>query len=194
LDLDIGGTQGIILEKVTTFPRGAGIDHSFSSTSSLFTLGTFVANGGELMISSDDNITIWDIQYVITRVSANDLDLADAPSDGNDYVRNNSAWVQSTGGGTTLTQAESVVAFNGGSDLSGNTYYFADVTLVGLVLGDQPEVGVNAALTSALILADIRLSKPLYEITGANTVRVYINVSSFLTGNANYKAIAKIIK
>ena len=43
-----------------------------------------------------------------------------------------------------------------------------------------------------MILAGIRLSKPLYEITGANTVRVYINVSSFLTGSANYKAIANI--
>lgn len=92
--LNIGGAQGIILERVATFPRGAGIEHSFTSTNVLYSLNTFVTNGGELEIFADDNADIWDVSYVITRISANDLDLPDAPSDGNTYARNNGTWQQ----------------------------------------------------------------------------------------------------
>ncbi len=118
-----------------------------------------------------------------------------------DYDTTNAflAWklISDTGGGAglTLTKGESALAFNNGNALSGNTYYFADVTLSGLVSGDYPDVGINETFANALFTAGIRLeSAPFSVVTGANTVRVYIQVSSFVSGNANYKAIAKIIK
>lgn len=66
--LDIGGSQGIILDKVVTFPRGSNTTHSFSITTDYYTLNTFVANGGKLRIyAADGDLEVWDINYVIFR-------------------------------------------------------------------------------------------------------------------------------
>lgn len=71
LDLDIGGAQGVILRRNITFPKGANTEIPYSSTNLIFTLDTFVANGGQLQIASDTGDTsIWDIQYVIARGGA----------------------------------------------------------------------------------------------------------------------------
>lgn len=70
LQLDIGGTQGIILERGLNFPRGTGSSNvrSFSSSSLIYTLGQFVSNGGELFINNIRGTTsIYDISYVISR-------------------------------------------------------------------------------------------------------------------------------
>lgn len=68
-ELDIGGALGVILSKVLFFPKGTA-DHTFSTSIFIFTLGTFVANGGELYITPDVNTDMWDISYVIGRISS----------------------------------------------------------------------------------------------------------------------------
>lgn len=71
LELDIGSPQTEILRSGFTFPRGAGLLNAIDvSTSSLvYTLDTFVANGGSLKLSSAvGNTSIFDIGLVISRI------------------------------------------------------------------------------------------------------------------------------
>ena len=192
--LDIGGTQGIILESVATFPKGSGIETPFSSTTSVFIGATFIANGGDIQINPVDDIEIYDISFFISRLSANDLNLPDAPSDGTNYVRKDGAWSQLLASGLIKESGISATAFNGGLDLSGNTYYSANVSLPSVIIGDTPRVSVSQQLMDAARSAGVRLSDVLYTIPSNGTVTVYVNVSSFLAGNANFKAYAEIIK
>lgn len=69
LDLDIGGTQGIILQRSTRLSKGAGTENFISTTNSIFTLGTFVANGGELYLTCDGACDIYGISLFIQRVT-----------------------------------------------------------------------------------------------------------------------------
>lgn len=92
VSLDIGGTQGVILERTISFPRGNNIDHAFSTTSILFALNTFVTNGGTLSIYCEDEIDIWGVSYVIVRTASGNIDIPDAPNDGSSYARNSGAW------------------------------------------------------------------------------------------------------
>lgn len=71
LQLDIGGGQGVIYQDTIDFPRGTGSGNAreISKTISLFSLDTFIANGGELKILSITGTTsIYDISFVISRV------------------------------------------------------------------------------------------------------------------------------
>ena len=64
--VDIGGSVGVILSRLLQFPRGANTPRKFSTSSALYSLDTFVANGAELRIESITGITeIWDISYTI---------------------------------------------------------------------------------------------------------------------------------
>lgn len=68
--VDIGGTIGSILDLPINFPRGTGSINArpYTSTNLLYTLDTFVQNGGELLIESIRGTTsIYDIVYVIER-------------------------------------------------------------------------------------------------------------------------------
>ena len=104
ISIDIGnGSEVVVLEKILTFPKGISIEHSFSSSNLIYALGTFIANGGTIKIYADDNTDVWDINYVISRVSVGDLDLPDAPSDGQSYVRKDGSWELSPAGGSEST-------------------------------------------------------------------------------------------
>lgn len=66
--IDIGGAQGIIFKETLLFSKGAGVEHAFSIDANGFTGTTFLANGGTIKISPIvGNITIYDIEYQITR-------------------------------------------------------------------------------------------------------------------------------
>ena len=69
IDLDIGGGQGIILQRDITYPKGTN-DEVFSSTSLIFTLATFITNGGDLNITPNGDIDIWAVSYTISRISS----------------------------------------------------------------------------------------------------------------------------
>lgn len=92
----------------------------------------------------------------------------------------------------TLLQGVSA-ALNGGGDLSGNTKYTQDITVTGAVVGDKVDVGLSDLLSNDLTTANIR---PTYYawVVSANTVRVAISISSFLSGNAGYTMWCRIVK
>lgn len=71
LELDIGAPQNEILRRGFTFPKGTGLANSIElSTSSLiYTLDTFLTNGGSIEIRSDTGTTsIYDVTFLISRV------------------------------------------------------------------------------------------------------------------------------
>lgn len=67
LELDIGGGQGVIWDKTIRLSEGAGVATRISETMMLYTLGTFVANGGKLYLTSDLPVDIFSVNMVIQR-------------------------------------------------------------------------------------------------------------------------------
>lgn len=71
VDLDIsaaGDGSNVILERSSRFLRGTNTEQKFSFTSSLFSLNTFVANGGLLTFESiTGNSSIYEINYLIKK-------------------------------------------------------------------------------------------------------------------------------
>ena len=68
IDLDIGGTQGIISQESVVFTRSSGIEQRFDIDLTVFSGSTFVANGGTFSITPQNgNIEIYDISFVIVR-------------------------------------------------------------------------------------------------------------------------------
>lgn len=71
LQIDIGGAQGIIIDRGFTFPKGTGSGNAqdYSMTSLVYSLSTFVANGGTVQIESvTGDTSVYDINFVISRV------------------------------------------------------------------------------------------------------------------------------
>ena len=69
IDLDIGGTQGIIFERLIRLARGAGNDTTISVTNSIFSLNTFIANGGTLNITCDGDVSLFNISLFIQKIT-----------------------------------------------------------------------------------------------------------------------------
>jgi hypothetical protein len=68
IDLDIGGTQGIISQESIVFTRGAGTEQRFDIDLTVFSGATFVANGGTLSVTpKNGDMDIYDISFVIVR-------------------------------------------------------------------------------------------------------------------------------
>lgn len=68
IGIDIGGSFGQIFKKNFRFPRGTGVIHDFYLTSQGYSLGTFLANGGIIKLTSDTGTTeIHDITIQIHR-------------------------------------------------------------------------------------------------------------------------------
>lgn len=66
--LDIGGSQGVIVDRTLTFPKGANTDHTFSVGFPVFVGSTFLANGGKIRIwSANGNTKIWDQAILIKK-------------------------------------------------------------------------------------------------------------------------------
>jgi len=69
IDLDIGGTQGIISQESIVFTRGSGTEQRFDVDLTVFSGATFVANGGTLSVTpKNGNMDIYDISFVIVRI------------------------------------------------------------------------------------------------------------------------------
>lgn len=67
LELDIGGSQGVIWSKTIRLARGAGVDTRVTEQIDVYTLQTFIDNGGELYVTVDGESNIYDISYKIER-------------------------------------------------------------------------------------------------------------------------------
>lgn len=65
--IDIGGTIGRIFPSTKSFPRGLGFERYFHFTVGCYTLDTWEANGGTVVIRPNADIEIYNIRYVITR-------------------------------------------------------------------------------------------------------------------------------
>lgn len=68
MELDIGGSIGTIYHVHELFAKGAGETNEMGWSLPIFTLGTFVANGGTIYITPEgSNVKIWDIKLMITQ-------------------------------------------------------------------------------------------------------------------------------
>lgn len=71
IDFNIGASVGdiVILTESINFPRGAGIERSFTTTDLVYSLGTYVANGCAFEIRGiTGTTTIYDISVMVARV------------------------------------------------------------------------------------------------------------------------------
>jgi hypothetical protein len=98
--------------------------------------------------------------------------------------------------GASVIEGESA-AINGGLDLTSNTLYNTTITVTGAVVGDKVDCGVSDALASFISTgapSGARLESIIAHVSSADTVTVSISVSAFVTGSANYKTWARIVK
>jgi len=69
IGIDIGGELNTFVQQSIPFVRDANIEQYFNFVFNIFTLDTFVANGGTIKIEAIiGNLSIYEIRYVITRV------------------------------------------------------------------------------------------------------------------------------
>jgi hypothetical protein len=70
IDIGDGITPNVIVTRAFTFPKGTGSGNAtkFSTTTTFYSLGTFLANGGAVQVESlTGNTTLYDVNFVITR-------------------------------------------------------------------------------------------------------------------------------
>ena len=67
--IDIGGALGTFVEQSVPFSRDANTEQYFNIIFNLFTLDTFVANGGTMNLTAvKGNLQVYEIRFVFTRV------------------------------------------------------------------------------------------------------------------------------
>ena len=70
--IDIGGSNPIIFDQSVEINKGSGVEQRYNLSIVIFSLNTFVANGGAIYFDtsqSGDNIDFYDFGLLITRVS-----------------------------------------------------------------------------------------------------------------------------
>lgn len=67
LSIDIGGGVGEIYKRDFTLTKGVGEEHFYLSSFDAYTLGTWQANGGRVLIRSTAAVEVYEIRYVLTR-------------------------------------------------------------------------------------------------------------------------------
>lgn len=67
VEMDIGGSLGVISARTEIFAKGAGITQSFSPSSQFFVGATFLANGGAIYLTPLADANFWDIGITISR-------------------------------------------------------------------------------------------------------------------------------
>lgn len=55
VELDIEGTQNTILQETIGYPKGSSVEHSYVLVWPIFTLNTFITNGGKIYITPSSN-------------------------------------------------------------------------------------------------------------------------------------------
>lgn len=67
VSIDIGGAVGEIFPRDFVLSKGQNVEHFYLSSFNAYTLGTWEANGGKVVISATSDVIVYDIRYVITR-------------------------------------------------------------------------------------------------------------------------------
>jgi hypothetical protein len=65
--IDIGGSIGRIYNRTLEFPKGQGVARTESFTVFAYTLDTWTANGGKIVVNSNAALSMYDVRYVISR-------------------------------------------------------------------------------------------------------------------------------
>lgn len=65
--INIGGAIGRVFPQTISFPRGAGVERSFTVTVALYNLATWEANGGTIEVKANANINLYGMRYNIIR-------------------------------------------------------------------------------------------------------------------------------
>ena len=65
---DIGGAVGELYRQISSFPKGQGQVRNITTSTLVYTLDTWEANGASLFIRSNRTANVYDIRYVIARV------------------------------------------------------------------------------------------------------------------------------
>lgn len=67
LELDIGGSQGVIWSTDVAYTKGANTIIDVTKTIPIYTLNTFIVNGGEFYFTCSESATLFDINLVVFR-------------------------------------------------------------------------------------------------------------------------------
>lgn len=68
IELDIGGAQGTIWENSRRLNRGSGQVNRITENIFVYTLSTFLANGGTIYLTFDSDADVYDISLFITKI------------------------------------------------------------------------------------------------------------------------------
>lgn len=68
MGLFVGGSVGFAFQNTFRFPKGNNVAHKFSFTQFIYTLDTFVTNGGFLKVTSSHNMSMWDKRVIICKI------------------------------------------------------------------------------------------------------------------------------
>lgn len=68
LRINIGGTIGDLFQDRLQFPKGNNVAHRFSKTILIYTLDTFISNGGQIFVQSTHTANIWDKRIIISKI------------------------------------------------------------------------------------------------------------------------------
>ena len=66
--LNVGGTIGEAFGETKLFPKGLGVEHRFSIDFPIYSLDTFIANGGELLITPSHTMQVYSKRIIIWKV------------------------------------------------------------------------------------------------------------------------------
>jgi hypothetical protein len=66
---DIGGSVGELYRRISSFPKGSGVARNITLTTFVYTLDTWEANGADVLCRSNGPCNIYDIRYVIARIT-----------------------------------------------------------------------------------------------------------------------------
>jgi hypothetical protein len=65
--VDVGGTVGKAVNNTFVFPKGNGVPHKFSMVTTLYSLATFITNGGTIKINPSHTMLIWNQSIYIEK-------------------------------------------------------------------------------------------------------------------------------
>lgn len=66
--IDIGGSVGELYRRISSFPKGNGVERPIVTTTAVYTLDTWEQNGGQVFVQANNTCDIYDLRFVIFRV------------------------------------------------------------------------------------------------------------------------------
>lgn len=67
--IDIGSPVGEIYRRISSFPKGNGVERSIVHSTAMYTLDTWETNGGDVYVRANGTADIYDIRFVFFLLS-----------------------------------------------------------------------------------------------------------------------------